>query len=260
MTKLPLLVALPHWHGEDRQVLELAKFIVALQKANGGPTRQVEFVLINRYDTPKHTEAFEVLSTMFPVFMFENPHKGVGWPAGCNDGAKGAANFTYRGLMSRRRRWGYVLLLESDTFPLVPDWASRLLRFAEARREDVTGIIVKNPGIPTHVNGSLLFRTDLKLVKLLRAMPVPRAVGWDVALYSKLLHFGVVQHPGMKMIYRSIGCSEATVKSWIDDGVVYFHGAKDRSVIDAVEKIYRLERQIPDFGDTVEVAPKPGLV
>lgn len=260
MPKLPLLVAFPHWFGEYDQVLELAKFIVALQKVNGGPTHQVEFVLINRFDTPRHIAAYEALASMFPVSLFENPHKGVGWPAGCNCGAQGAASFVYRGLMSRRRRWGHVLLLESDTFPLVPDWASRLLRFAEPRREDISGIVVKMPGIPTHVNGSLLYRADLRLIKLMRTMPVPWTVGWDVALYSKLRHFGVVQHPGMKMIYRSIGCSEATVKSWIDDGVVYFHGAKDRSVIDAVEKIYGLERHIPDFADTVEVAPSTGLV
>ena len=232
-----ILLAIQYWHRDRDQAMRVAKLIADLEPQR---SQHADFLFAARFDCTQDEEAIRQVSKKFDVHHFINRNRrGTGWPHGCNELWFGVMDWLY----SHREAdvipdYKAVLTFEADACPLTPHWIQRLSESWDKAQAKVHGPMLQYPG--EHVNGNAMFSGDLKFLEW-----IARQVGgcsphggWDYLLAPEFKRRGWKGCPAMKSWWQHPTLKEGELDKLSETGVVFLHGVKDDSVIDAVRKKY----------------------
>jgi len=231
--KQKLLLAIQFWDKDKEQAMKVARLIADLQS---GFCEAADFMFVARFDCTQDMKTVEHVSRKFNVHHFINTrHRGAEWPHGCNSLWFGTMDYVYTMSVAKRiPEYKAVLTFEADSAPLSPNWISELSRGWDEAKGKVYGAMQSNPA--PHVNGNALFSADRDFLKW-----VTRDVGgcsphagWDFVLASEFRKRGWADCPKMRSWWGYPTMSEETFNQLSREGVVFFHGVKNCSLVEHV--------------------------
>lgn len=233
-----LLLALQFWERDRAQAMKVARLIADLQP---GFCELADFLFVARFDCEQDLKTVDYVSRKFNVHHFINSKfRGSEWPHGCNALWFGTMDYMF-GMTEAKRIPDYkaVLTFEADTAPLTPHWISALSQAWDkesVKGAKVVGALQTNPGL--HINGNAMFSCDLPFLKWI-ARDVggctPHA-GWDFVLAKAFQKKGWADCPLMRSWWQTKEVSKETFEQLGREGVVFFHGVKDDSLIGHVRQ------------------------
>lgn len=243
------LLCMQYYSGDRLKAYDTLRYYTDIQPAR---CDTADIMMVRRLGTPtdKKTEAIiKHVSRKFNVSLFETDRGETGWPAGCNGMVFSIFNHVLNIQRGKGVKYDNFMLLESDAYPLVPDWINMLqTAWLNRTREVIMGDLVDECPHPTagrHVNGNLLMTTDMKWIeKLVRIAGVPGGVGWDWALAPMFHLAGIIDTPLIKSEWGSATTTPQRLERLLKIKVALLHGIKDSSVIDWGRAKYKLPTSV----------------
>lgn len=230
-----ILLAIQFWKGDQAQAMQVARLIADMQPVFSD---RVEFLFVARFDCAQDVSAIEYVSKKFAVHHMISPRRAVGWPFGCNELWFALMDYVYtRGVANKMPQYKAILTFEADAFPLTPNWLRILEAGWDGAKVKVYGAMQISPG--PHVNGNAMFSGDMKfLYEIARRIGGCRPTGgWDFILARKFKKFGWANCPAMRSWWNyTETMTSTTYEQLLREGVVFFHGCKDASLIPLVRK------------------------
>ena len=225
-----ILLAIQFWERDKEQAMKVARLIADLQP---GFCDIADFMFVARFDCEQDMKTIEHVSRKFNVHHFINSRfRGAEWPHGCNSLWFGTMDYIFS--MTEAKRipdYKAVLTFEADSSPLSPNWISELSQAWDKANVKVLGAMQTNPA--PHVNGNALFSCDLPFLKWIArdiAGCTPHA-GWDFVLANAFKKKGWADCPAMRSWWGYPTMSKETFDQLGREGVVFFHGCKDDSMV-----------------------------
>lgn len=234
-----LLLALQFWERDREQAMKVAKLIADLQP---GFCEIADFLFVARFDCEQDMKAIEYVSRKFNVHHFINTRfRGAEWPFGCNSLWFGTMDWVFTMTEAQRiPEYKAVLTFEADACPLTPNWLTDLSAFWDKANTKVVGALQSNPA--PHINGNAFFSCNLGFLKWIArdvGNCTPHA-GWDFVLAQAFKKHGWADCPAMRSWWQMATMPPETFDQLTREGVVFFHGCKDDSVLRQVrEKFVR---------------------
>lgn len=230
-----ILLALQYWSGDRDKAMQLARLIADLEPRF---STTADFMFMSRFDCAHDPETVAYVGRKFNVHTHVNRgRRGVGWPHGCNELWFGTMDHVYDLNVNKRMpTYKAILTFESDGYPLRPDWIPRLIEAWDSAKVKVLGAMQTSPG--KHVNGNAMFSGDTNFLH-----EIGRKIGgcsphggWDYVLAPKFQKMGWKDCPLMRSWWTCPSMDRQTFDSLVEQGVVFFHGVKDDSVLKHVRE------------------------
>lgn len=227
--KVPILICIPHWKGDQAQAIELCKIMVGLQAGHAGQTAHV--MLINRQDCIMDQNMVKIISARFNTRTYKSPSALRGWPSGPN----GMFGTTMIHISNQFvRNYECVFWMEPDCVPLRPNWFWDLV--LEWRRKHPGAKIVgcrhdcDGGGKGDHITGCALY--DPNIARIMPDITRCDKTAWDYALRDRIVAIG-----GSTSLIQNLYKQTKLPPSVIEQtGVCILHGVKDWSVVNAVKR------------------------
>lgn len=235
-----LLLALQFWNGDKEQAMKVARLIADLEPRH---SEYADFLFVSRFDCSHDKKTLDHVSRKFNVYSHISRRREVGWPGGCNGLFFGTMDWIYSVNEAKRfPTYRAILTFEADAVPLSPNWISELSReWDRAQPAKMVGAFQTNPA--PHLNGNALFSGDIKFLKTIArdiggCSPMG---GWDFILRDTFRRLGWKD----SRLFRSWwGYPTTTIETYdqlLREGVVFFHGCKDDSVVKLVRSRFSLQ-------------------
>ncbi len=229
-----ILLALQFFDGDREQAMKVARLIADLEPRH---SEYADFLFTSRFDSSHDLDTIKYVSSKFNVHTYVNRQRGKLWPMGCNSLAFGTLDWVFSyGEADRIPPYKAVLLFEADACPLAPNWISELSQFWDKANKKVVGPLLQHPG--EHINGNCLLSGSKEFLKWI-ARDVggctPHA-GWDYVMASEFKKRGWADCPRMKSWWQTPSLSYEQFEELSRQGVVFFHGCKNDSLIEHVRK------------------------
>lgn len=231
--KVPILICLPFWKGDQPQAIELCRIMAGLQAGHAGHTAHV--MLINRQDCRMDPNMIKIISAKFNTFTFKSPSALRGWPGGCN-GMFGTTMIHISNNFSKN--YECIYWLEPDCVPIRPNWFWDLV--LEWRKRHPKALIVGSRsdcdgnGKGDHISGASLYHPNI--ARLMPYLTTCDGTAWDYLHREKIVanggHTNLIQQR-----YHQRGLPAGVIE---EPGVSVIHGVKDNSIINAVKAKYKL--------------------
>lgn len=230
MIQQKLLLAIQFWDRDKEQAMKVARLIADLQP---GFCELADFMFVARFDCTQDMKAVEYVSRKFNVHHFiNNRHRGSEWPHGPNSLWFGTMDYVYTMSVAKRiPDYKAVLTFEADATPLSPHWISALSQDWDRAKTKVLGAMQTSPA--PHVNGNALFSCDRSFLKWISRDVggcTPHA-GWDFVLAGQFQRKGWADCPLMRSWWNMATMGKETFEDLSRQGVVFFHGCKDDSLL-----------------------------
>jgi len=229
-----ILLALQFWDGDKDRAMQLARLIADLESRHSDAA---DFLFVSRYDCSQDAETIKHVSKKFNVHAYVNKQRGQLWPHGCNALWFGTMDWVFGyGEAERIPPYKAILTFEADCAPLAPNWISELSREWDAKSTKVVGALQTSPG--PHINGNALFSGDkafLKWVSREVGGCTPHA-GWDYVLAPQFKKWGWADSKLFRSWWNYPTMTEETFKQLGREGVAFFHGCKDESLLNHVRR------------------------
>jgi hypothetical protein len=230
-----ILLCLQNWEGDQKQAMKLARFIADLQQ---GHSEAADFLFVSRGDCPHDTETIKYVSRKFNVFHHLSRRAGRGWPGGCNDLWFESMSWVYHMVDARKvPAYKAVFTFEADGVPLAPNWIETFSADWDAELKKhptfVMGAYLKAPG--PHINGNAIFSGNPAFTRWLTKQVGGCRVnaGWDYVLYPDFRRWGAHAYEKIRSYWNSKTLPPAAIQNEFNAGVVWMHGIKDDSLLDA---------------------------
>jgi hypothetical protein len=222
-----------YWEGDRAHAEAVVKLLARLEPEHREDT---DILLVARYDCKVDPRVVHAASAKFNTFSYTCPRREIGWPSGCNALWQGTLDYV-RQMMGCKRmpRYDAILTFEADAVPLVPDWLDRLHRDWKEAGCFVAGALIRGD---EHINGNALFSTSPFFLEAILKRKVPVGIGWDRYLYSIFKSFGRKDLPGFRSHWQRQTVGAEELERLLTEGVYFYHGVKDASVIEFVQKKY----------------------
>lgn len=224
--KVPLLVVIPFWAGDQGDAIELCKLLCGFSHKHAG--QEVHVMLAHRWDCPVDPNLVKIVSAKFNVLTHQTRGSAKGWPAGCN--AMFASAMIHVATMLKNR-YVAVYWMEPDAIPIVPDWSKKLIAAWNNRhpsawivgcRHDCNG-----DGSGDHITGCALY--DPEITRLIPQIVGSRGAAWDYEHRAAIVRNGQHTHL-IANLYKARNVSADDLDQLLAQGCVIVHGAKDDSV------------------------------
>lgn len=239
-----ILITIPFWSGDRDQALKLGRLLADLEPKHN---EQADLMFVSRFDSKHDDATIEYVSRKFNVASHVSKRRSVGWPTGCGGTFFGTLERVYYDIQAKKcPHYKAIFVAESDGGPLSQDWISSLsyewdrLTNEAGGRLCMAGDMIVSGG-KQHINGGCcLLATDNFLhwlaVKIGDCSP---SVGWDWddRLLMEFRRRGWADTATIRSEWRT---STFTTEHWnrcSKDGVVWFHGVKDNSLITMAREI-----------------------
>lgn len=232
--KIPILICIPFWSGDQSQAIDLCRILVGLQSNHAGQLAHV--MLIARQDCKMDQNMVKIISAKFNTFTFKSPSPLRGWPSGPN-GMFGTTMIHISNNFSKN--YEVVYWMEPDCTAIRPNWFWDLVlewrkRHPSARvvgcRSDCNG-----NGTGDHITGCALYDPDI--ARIMPAITRCDGLAWDYALRDKIIAVGgntnLIQNR-----YKQTRLPASVIE---EPGVCIIHGVKCRSVVNAVARKYNIK-------------------
>lgn len=235
MKKVPILICIPYWEKDKTEAIEVCKIIAGLQTGHVGATAHV--LLICRQDSTIDPNMVKIVSAKFNTFTYKSQSPLKGWPAGPN-GMFGNAMIHIAN--NFKEKYECLYWLEPDAIPIRPNWFWDLV--LEWRRKHPNAWIVgcradcNGDGTGDHITGCAIYHPNI--ARLMPCLTTCSLVAWDYMHRAKIIQ--VAGHTKLIENYYKARNLPHTIVDRANHGVVIVHGAKDRSVINAVKSKYRI--------------------
>jgi len=231
---MKILLALQFWEGDKSQAMKLARLIADLEPRH---SEAADFLFVSRFDCTHDEETVKHVSKKFNVHTYVNRQRGQLWPHGCNSLWFGTMDWVFSyGEAERIPPYKAVLTFEADCAPLMPNWISEISRAWDAAKVKVLGAYQPAPG--PHINGNALFSGDKTFLKW-----ISREVGgctphggWDYVMASEFRRRGWSDCKLFRSWWNTVSVSEETFQQLGREGVAFFHGCKDNSLLEIVRR------------------------
>lgn len=228
-----LLLAIQFWQGDKEQAMKVARLIADLQP---GFCEIADFMFVARFDCGQDMKTIEHVSRKFNVHHFINHRfRGAEWPHGCNSLWFGTMDRVYTQTVADKfPRYKAVLTFEADAAPMTPHWISALSQAWDKAQAKVLGAFQSAPG--PHINGNALFSCDKSFLKW-----ITRDVGgcsphggWDFLMANEFRKKGWADCALMRSWWQLATMPPEVFEDLSRQGVVFFHGCKDDSLLKLV--------------------------
>jgi hypothetical protein len=250
MPPTKILIAIPFWEQDKEQAMLVARLLADLEN---GHSDKADVLLMSRFDCPPADKpTLDHVSRKFNTYSQVCKRRGVGWGHGSNELFFGVMDWLYSNNVAKKvPEYKAVLMFESDSCPLTPNWINALHDSWDAsqrgpRTVKVYGPLLSQPEHPlmpkgiSHINANALYAGDLKFLKTL-AREIggcnPQG-GYDWHLAPRFMKIGWKDCPQIKSWWRSINVTPAILDNLIHQGVVMMHGFKDNSLIELIRSRY----------------------
>lgn len=229
-----ILITIQFWSGDRELAMGLGQLLARLEPKY---SELADVLFVPREDPPDR-DVVETVSRRFKTFIYRPNVRAVGWPHAPN--AVWFATMEWVWSMQRAKRTNYkaVLTTEGDGCPLAPDWIARLSEEWDKAKARVVGPYLTTP--MEHINGNAMLSTDPEFLHWIARQVggVPAWSAWDCHLARDFAKRGWRDCPIMKSHWRTPTMPAEQIEALIQEGVVFLHGVKDRSVQDYVAKKY----------------------
>lgn len=241
-----ILIALQYWSGDRTRALKLAKYLADLEPAHSD---LADIVLVNRFDCPQDSPAtLAALSRKFNVYSYKSPHRGVGWPDGCNGLWFGTVEWAYTMMADKKiPHYKAIFTCEADGAPVHQDWIARMSTAWDvsqqgASRVYMAGALVSYPGVYEHINGNCLVSGDGPFLHwVTRVVAGMRAgVGWDYGLRDEFRRWGWANVPGIISAYNTPHFTPEQFAHFRAQELIWIHGGKDESLIQYGREFFKV--------------------
>lgn len=224
-----ILLAIQFWKGDKERAMQVARLIADLEPRHSD---QADFLFVSRFDCTHDDDTVKYVSRKFNVHTYINRSRGELWPHGCNTLWFGTMDWIFSyGMAERIPPYKAVLTFEADAFPLVPNWVSMLSEEWDQAKVKILGAMQIYPA--RHINGNAMFSCDpafLKWIARTKGGCTPHA-GWDFILADEFRRKGWADCPKMRSWWGYPTMPRETFEDLTRQGVIFFHGCKDDSII-----------------------------
>lgn len=221
--KIPILICVPFWKGDQGQAIEMCRIIAGLQVGHVQQTAHV--MLIARQDCPQDPNMVKIISAKFNTHTFKSPSPLRGWPSGPN-GMFGTTMIHIANQFSKN--YECVFWMEPDCVPLRPNWFWDLVLAWRGRHPNAKIVGCRHDcdgnGKGDHITGCALY--DPNIARIMPAITRCDHIAWDYALRDKIVAIG-----GSTNLIQNL-YKQRNVHAGVADqnGVSVVHGIKDRSL------------------------------
>lgn len=236
-----LLISLPFWEGDKKQAMKLARLLADLEDTHSS---KADLLLVARFDCKHDTETIKHVSRKFNVYEYTSKDRRVGWPQACNGIFFSALEWAYFKMEAGQiPHYRGLLNIAPDGGPLQKDWLAYFHGASEEKEIYVSGALLKDPDTirnHDHINGDCcLLSTKLSFLKWFVKTSRSSSFhgGWDWFLANPFRNWGWKNLSGVKSVWRKP--EPFSEKDWdreACDGVVWYHGVKDDSLINLGRK------------------------
>jgi hypothetical protein len=230
-----ILLALQFWKGDRDQAMRMARYVADLAPEFSD---QADFLFSARFDCPHDSETVKYVSRKFNVWTHQCRRRGVGWPHGCNELWFGTMAWIHSMIETLRMpHYKAVLTFEADCVPMRRDWLTHFHREWDRANEKkptyVLGAKLMAPG--EHINGNALFSTRLDFLRWLSKdiVSANSSAGWDYWLAPEFKQWGWAVMPNHLSYWNTKSLPEEVIEDLFRKDIVFLHGVKDDSVLDA---------------------------
>lgn len=231
--KIPILICIPFWSGDQGEALELCKIIAGLQPGHAG--NLAHFMLVNRQDCPMDPNMVKIISAKFNVHTFKSPSPMRGWPAGPN----GMFGTTMIHIANQFvKLYEVVYWMEPDCVPIRPNWFWDLV--LEWRRKHPKAKVIgcrhdcNGDGTGDHLSGCCLY--DPNIARILPCITTSGNVAWDYAHRAKIVAIGAHTN----LIQNHYKATTGDPRIIDQQGVSIIHGYKTSFVRDLVKAKFNI--------------------
>lgn len=237
-----ILITIPFWSGDRDQALALGRLLADLEPAH---SELADLMFICRFDSKNDDETVRYVSRKFNASAHKSPRRSVGWPHGCNGTFFGTLERVYSDILSKRSpHYKAIFIAESDGGPLAKNWIQLLssewdrVRAAANNRLCMAGHLIQHGG-RLHINGGccLIATDDFLHHMAVKVGDLQVQAGWDWHMNKEFEARGWSHTPMIRSEWRT---PTFTTEHWnrcSKDGVVWFHGVKDNSLITMAREI-----------------------
>ena len=243
-----ILIALPHWDGDKNQAMLLARLLADTQPTH---TNAADILFVHRFDSSLDNGTIQYVSRKFNVKTQRSVSREIGWPQGCNGTFFGMIDWIYRDMVSKGGKSPYkmVLVAESDCAPLYTDWIERMSkewdRINAIKKVCIAGHLIPDGDVKrnnAHINGgSCMISTHPKFMEWMAtkvAGGMRQDGGWDWLLTKKFEKIGWSHTPTIRSEWhRKSAFTMLDFQRLRGEGVVWFHGQKDNSLLDVARSM-----------------------
>lgn len=241
-----ILITLPFWDGDKAQAMRLARFIADLQPS--GASGAADFLFVARQDCKHDKETVAYVSRKFNTFTHTSTRPERGWPLGCGGTFFATVDWSLRNISAAKcPAYKAIFVCEADVTPLTRDALLYLhARWDAAKKKNpnlsLAGALVpEGPHGHAHINGGCcLVDADLKFLHWLVARVggcLRGGGGWDWALAGEFQRKGWFDIDGIKSWWQTPSIAPGVVENLKKEGVIFLHGVKDNSGLEAARKI-----------------------
>lgn len=232
-----ILLALQFWEGDKKPAMEVARIIADLEPRH---CELADFLFVSRFDCEQDMEVVKYVSRKFNTLHYINRwRRGKEWPHGCNELFFGTMDY-FCALQESKPVPEYkaILTFEADSGPLHPHWIKSLSDGWDAAKTKMYGPMIDEKGPHPHINGNCMVSGDLSYLRWISrdVGGCKPNVGWDWLLAPKFKNKGWANAPEMRSWWRFPTVSPEVFESLISEGVAFFHGCKDDSLIRNVRR------------------------
>lgn len=231
--KIPILIVLSYWQGDLEQARELCKVVAGLQSHH---VKNAAHVMISvRQDTVFDKGIIQTISSRFNTVTWRCNSPLRGWPSGAN-GMFGSTMIQISN--NYKDAYEVVYWLEPDAVPIKPNWFHDL--YLEWNKRHPTANIIgcrhdcNGNGTGDHITGCALYHPNI--ARILPEITRSDGIAWDYQHRAKIVamggHTNLIQN-----WYKARNVHPSAIEQ---PGVVVIHGAKDRSITDAVKRKYKI--------------------
>lgn len=235
--------------GDRLRAYETLRYYADIQKER---CEVADILMVRRRGTPVDRRTEQIIkhiSRKFNVLLFETDRHEVGWPAGPNGMVFSIFNYVFSMQAAGKFAYDNFVLLESDAYPLMPDWIAKLQAdWIIGQKKNPKSVIMgdlvddcPHPECERHVNGNLMMTTDPTwLAKLVKLAGCRGDIGWDWEFAPMFHRHGIHDSPLVRSEWGIKTASPKHLDKLFRQGVVLYHGCKDNSVLTWGRKKYGL--------------------
>lgn len=231
-----ILLALQFWEGDKKMAMKVARLIADLEPRH---SEIADFIFFSRFDCSHDMETVGYVARKFNTYTEINRRRGTEWPHGPNSQWFGLMDYVYTVNVAKRFPvYKAILTFEADAVPLAPNWIGELSReWDRAQPAKVVGAHQTSPG--SHINGNAMFSGDIQFLKQIRDIGgVNPTGGWDYILAPTFQKAGWKNSNLFRSWWNCKTASGETFSQLTREGVSFFHGVKDESLLNLVRQRY----------------------
>lgn len=224
------------------RTIRIIKFFNKEKKAN------IQFLLVARFDFPPSKVLEEEFSKIAPTISIQSKTQGRGIVRP-DKGVKiegptamfwDAMEYIYK---NYKKDSGFALWFESDMYPLCPDWIAKLDAEWENGKYSVMGLFIEgHENVKSHINGGACYSKEF--CKIVPHEYLDPTVSWD-NLFFKYIYDNNIPYKFINHLIDFRYNTHTFAPPVLKDGVI-FHGVKDSSMQEYLEKKYDIVEESTD--------------